>query len=311
MKQEKNNLKVAVMMCCYNGQEYLNEAIQSVLNQSYSNWKLYFWDNQSTDKSAEIFNSYKDKRLNYFLAKDHTNLGGSRSGALDIIEGDLIAILDTDDLWEKNKLEQQVKHFDDEKVGISISNTIFFNKKKSKIAFAKSPPQGYVYYELIKKYYISLETVIIRKSFVDMLEVAFNRKYDYICDMDLLIRLSKICKLSYDHQCLSRWRYHDTSLTSKDPKKFIIEKKKLLSDLDLSNSKNEKKYLIARKKFKENLLISDLINQIIENRRTNFIKLVNEYRVINIKILFLFFISILPLGKKMIIFIRKNYGMII
>ena len=302
---------VSIIMNCHNGEKYLKQSINSILNQSYTNWEIIFWDNFSTDRSSEIIESFKDPRIKIFRSSIYEKLGKARNNALSKCNGKFIAFLDTDDLWEKNKLEQQVKHFDDEKVGISISNTIFFNKKKSKIAFAKSPPQGYVYYELIKKYYISLETVIIRKSFVDMLEVAFNRKYDYICDMDLLIRLSKICKLSYDHQCLSRWRYHDTSLTSKDPKKFIIEKKKLLSDLDLSNSKNEKKYLIARKKFKENLLISDLINQIIENRRTNFIKLVNEYRVINIKILFLFFISILPLGKKMIIFIRKNYGMII
>lgn len=56
---------VSVIMNCYNGSKYLKESIDSVLNQTYSNYEIIFWDNQSTDNSAEIFNSYTDSRLKY------------------------------------------------------------------------------------------------------------------------------------------------------------------------------------------------------------------------------------------------------
>ena len=51
----KDNPLVSILMNCYNGEEYLKEAIDSVINQEYKNWELIFWDNQSTDRSAEIF----------------------------------------------------------------------------------------------------------------------------------------------------------------------------------------------------------------------------------------------------------------
>ena len=54
---------VSVIMNCFNGEKYLREAIDSVLAQTYQNWELIFWDNQSTDSSAEIVKSYDDPRI--------------------------------------------------------------------------------------------------------------------------------------------------------------------------------------------------------------------------------------------------------
>ena len=47
--------KISVIMNCYNGSKYLKESLESIINQTYSDWELIFWDNQSTDSSAEIF----------------------------------------------------------------------------------------------------------------------------------------------------------------------------------------------------------------------------------------------------------------
>ena len=55
-----DNPLISIIMNCYNGEKYLQEALDSVINQTYKNWELIFWDNQSTDQSAEIFNSYVD-----------------------------------------------------------------------------------------------------------------------------------------------------------------------------------------------------------------------------------------------------------
>ena len=56
------NHLVSIIMNCYNGEKYLREALDSVLAQTYDNWELIFWDNRSTDNSANIVHSYNDDR---------------------------------------------------------------------------------------------------------------------------------------------------------------------------------------------------------------------------------------------------------
>ncbi len=88
---------ISVVMNCYNGERFLRQAIESVIGQGWKNWELIFWDNQSTDRSAEIFRSYHDPRLKYFCARKHTFLSEARSLALKKASGDFYAFLDVDD----------------------------------------------------------------------------------------------------------------------------------------------------------------------------------------------------------------------
>ena len=95
-------------MNCYNGEKYLNSAIESIYNQTYLNWEIIFWDNASKDKSSSIALSYNSK-LKYFKSKKTISLGKARNKALSKCSGDYIAFLDVDDLWMPNKLEEQIK----------------------------------------------------------------------------------------------------------------------------------------------------------------------------------------------------------
>ena len=60
---------ITVLMNCYNGERYLTKAVDSIISQTYTNWELIFWDNQSSDSSASLFLEFDDPRLNYFYAK--------------------------------------------------------------------------------------------------------------------------------------------------------------------------------------------------------------------------------------------------
>ena len=92
-----NNPLISIIMNCYNGKQYLDQAIKSVINQTYKNWELIFWDNLSEDNSIKIFNKYKDSRLKLFSAAKHTLLYEARNLAFKKTKGDFIAFLDTDD----------------------------------------------------------------------------------------------------------------------------------------------------------------------------------------------------------------------
>ena len=113
---------VSIIMNCYNGETYLQESINSVLSQTYKNWELVFWNNKSQDKSAEIFKGYEDKRFKYFYANEHSTLHKARNLAIEKSKGDFIAFLDTDDLWNKEKIEQQIRYFKNPDVGVVFSN---------------------------------------------------------------------------------------------------------------------------------------------------------------------------------------------
>ena len=68
----ENKPLITIIMNCYNGELYLTQALESILKQTYSKWELIFWDNQSTDKSAEILNKFNEKRFRYFFSEKHT-----------------------------------------------------------------------------------------------------------------------------------------------------------------------------------------------------------------------------------------------
>ena len=118
--QYNNQPLVSIIMNCFNGEKYLREALDSVVNQTYLNWELIFWDNQSTDESKEIFLSYDDERFKYYYSKTHTLLSEARNCAITKSHGDFIAFLDVDDWWDINKLEKQIPLFKDKDVGIFL-----------------------------------------------------------------------------------------------------------------------------------------------------------------------------------------------
>ena len=60
---------VSIIMNCYNGEKYLEDSLKSIINQTYKNWELIFWDNKSTDNSKKIFKSYNAKYYSYLLFK--------------------------------------------------------------------------------------------------------------------------------------------------------------------------------------------------------------------------------------------------
>ena len=100
---------VSVIVNCYNGQKYLKDCLRSIVNQTYKNWELIFWDNFSTDQSKKVLNEFNDKRIKYFKSKKFLPLYKARNLAIQKAKGDYISFLDTDDLWKKNKLFEQIK----------------------------------------------------------------------------------------------------------------------------------------------------------------------------------------------------------
>ena len=107
---------VSVIMNCHNGSKFLEQSIDSIISQTYKNWELIFWDNVSQDDSKKIINKFSDNRIKYFKSKKFNRLYKSRNLAIQNAKGEFISFLDTDDLWQKDKLEKQMNFFQKMKV---------------------------------------------------------------------------------------------------------------------------------------------------------------------------------------------------
>jgi glycosyltransferase involved in cell wall biosynthesis len=208
---------VSVIMNCFNGEKYLKQAIESVLTQTYQNWELIFWDNQSTDRSAEIFKSYADPRLKYFYAPKHARLYEARNYAIDKCGGEFLAFLDVDDWWFPNKLVKQVALFSDPQVGIVCSNYWFHSERKRKrwLALKRPVATGWVLDELLKSYFVGLVTLVVRRSAAASLEHLCDPRYNMVGDADLVIRLSIAWKLDYVEEPLALYRLHENNESTK------------------------------------------------------------------------------------------------
>jgi glycosyltransferase involved in cell wall biosynthesis len=114
---------VSIIMPNYNCAKYIDETIQSVIAQTYTNWELLIVDDCSKDNSVEIIKSYqaKDDRIKLFINEKNSGAATSRNWALREAKGKWIAFLDSDDLWLPEKLEKQIAFMENNNYHFSFS----------------------------------------------------------------------------------------------------------------------------------------------------------------------------------------------
>ena len=277
MQINSNNYPlVSVIMNCYNGEAYIAEAVKSILDQTYKNFEVIFWDNQSRDKSAIIYKSFKDKRLKYFYAKKHTSLYEARNLAIKKSKGKFISFLDTDDLWTENKLYLQVKKLENKNIGLVYSNYFFLNQitGRKKIAYKKQLPEGIIFQQLLKDYCIGIGTVLMRKSIFLRNKKFFNKKFSIIGDFDLFTRISKNIFFASIQIPLLIYRIHNRSFSNNNYHMYVKELKFFL--------KNEK--ISHRYQFfyvKEKILYIETILNILNNKY--ILSLKNIFQIVSFK----------------------------
>lgn len=118
-----NDFRISVIVPVYNGEKYLKEAIDSILDQSYKPFEIILIDDGSDDKTAEIAAGYK--RSLVYLYQKNSGIAASRNLGVSIAKGDYISFLDADDLWVREKLQVQK-----EKLGADPTMDIIFGMVK-------------------------------------------------------------------------------------------------------------------------------------------------------------------------------------
>ena len=222
---------VSVIMNCLNGSKYLKEAIDSVYAQTYADWEIIFWDNASTDNSAEIAKGY-DERLRYFRGEKTVPLYEARNYAVQRAKGKYIAFLDCDDMWLPRKLEWQVAEFKtDEEVGLVHSNVEILEGNNNIRKMSNMQPSGRVFRQLLRHYGINLQTVMISRTALYSLNEWFDRLLNHAGDTDLFLRIAHDWKLKYLPVVTARYREHGENRSLKFAEDIPVELEYIIGKL--------------------------------------------------------------------------------
>ena len=160
---------VDIILPNYNKEFFLEETINSVINQSYTNWKLLIIDNCSTDNSKKIIQKFtKNEKINIIYLKRNKGVSFTRNLGIRLSSSKYISFLDSDDLWTANKLEDQISFMEKNSYNFTYTDyTPFFIKNKIK-KFKKKiiTPDFFSFETFINDTSISTSSMIMLRNIV-------------------------------------------------------------------------------------------------------------------------------------------------
>ncbi len=178
------NYSVDVIMPNYNKCDYLEQAISSVINQSHKNWKIYIIDDKSNDLSRNILRKYKkNKKMNIYLLNSNKGPAFCRNFGIKKSSSKMIAFLDSDDYWPKNKLKSQLDFMLKNKINFSFTDYYsFYQKGKLVKKIGKTNIAKKLNFDsFIKNSSINTSTMIINRKIIKNIKFKNLKKLeDYI-----------------------------------------------------------------------------------------------------------------------------------
>ena len=209
-------MKISVVMPVYNGEKYLKEAIQSILNQTERDFELLVVDDGSTDNSEVIAKSFNDNRVK-IINKDHSGLIDTLNLGFDKAQGDFIARMDADDISEPNRFQKQLEVMEKENIAICGTQAKTINEKGEVIGEFSYPPlswSGIKYYTLRGNPFIH-PSVMIRRDILNKVG-NLHKFFRHAEDYELWTRIVYKHKAINLPDQLLRYRIHGNQITNKN-----------------------------------------------------------------------------------------------
>lgn len=233
---------VSVIMNCYNGEQYLREAIDSVYAQTFQDWEIIFWDNASTDRTAEIAKSY-DTRLRYFCSEKTVPLGEARKRAMEQVSGTWIAFLDCDDYWFPNKLEAQLKALEGTAHVLCYAGIREVSPDGSLIReILPKYPSGEMLEQQLNQFDINMVTPLLHRQTLAETGLGFDGNVTASEEYNLFVRLAAKGTFCTVPEILGAWRISPGSLTDRQISKWADERYYTLEQLKRENPGIETRY---------------------------------------------------------------------
>jgi glycosyltransferase involved in cell wall biosynthesis len=209
--------KISILICTYNRANFIEKAIQSVLNQTLIDFEIIIMDDDSKDNTEDIIKSLKDSRIKYY--KNETNLGISRNRNLGLSKsaGKYIAILDSDDFWiDNNKLQKQFDFLENNPEYVLIgSNIKIIDEKENFIKNTDFETEDIeIRKKILKSNQIPHSSVMYRKEAIEKVGL-YNEKFSCDEDLDLFLKLGLIGKMKNLKEITTAYTRHSEGFSQK------------------------------------------------------------------------------------------------
>lgn len=221
-------IEVSIIMPAYNASQFISESINSVINQTFTNWELIIIDDGSTDNTREIVQTFvvTDNRIKY-LWQQNGKQSKARNYGISISKGNWIAFLDADDFWLPEKLDRQLRTLLDYKVDFAFSNGFCLDQETRLTTDYNSVNgifSGFELYRIIYKHnYIPILSVIFRRSLINKIGLFDENLLVQGCeDWDYWLRMCKSdTKFLGMDERLFTYRVHKSSTSQNLDKMYI------------------------------------------------------------------------------------------
>jgi glycosyltransferase involved in cell wall biosynthesis len=215
---------VSVVVNCYNGARYLREAMDSIVAQTYPEWEIVFWDNGSTDDSADIARSYGN-RVRYFRATRTTPLGAARNLAIQQASGTYIAFLDCDDIWMPEMLTTLVSAMEEGPWAACYGGVVRIDAAGREIGTWLPPArEGLLLDALLMEFDINVPSVLVRRAALTETGLSFDPTIVASEEYCLFMQLAATRPFRSMPVPVARYRIHDGALTNRTIEKWADER---------------------------------------------------------------------------------------
>jgi len=214
---------LSVVMVVYNGEKYLKQAIESVLNQPFKNFELIIVDDGSTDNTSLILSYYKKKDKRIIVIKNKKNKGSfySRNRAINLSKGCYVAIMDSDDIALPNRFIEQIKFLKQNRHVSAVGSWAKVINSEGAIIGDLKPPTNY---EVIKRQIIRtnclVHSTLMAKKEV-FIEFPYDENLPFAADYDFLIRMVRKYVFVNLPKILIKYRMHNENISTRFRKKQL------------------------------------------------------------------------------------------
>ncbi len=257
--------KISVVMPVYNTkEEYLREAIESILNQTYSDFEFLIMDDSTQDTAKNMILAHSDKRIKYIKNEKKLGLAKTRSKLLKKAQGEYVAVMDSDDISLPERFQKQVK-FLDENPEISILGTWFEFFPETKIIKHPKTPK---YLDILRGCFIGHPTVMLRKKDFEKYDLNYNENCKGAEDYELWSRAIRYLKFYNLPEILLKYRWFGENTSIKE-KNAIEEQNKI-------TRQNMFDFLCDDKKLQK-----EIMNSILHGAHTKLTFLQQIFSIVN------------------------------
>lgn len=224
---------VSIIMPSYNTGRFITKTIESVLAQSYSDWELIIVDDCSKDNTDDVVTQYLvDARIRYI--KNETNSGAavSRNRALREAKGKWIAFLDSDDLWEPDKLEKQIAFMENNGYHFSYTNYIEIDEESIPNGKRVTGPKRITKHGMYNYCWMGCLTVMYDSATVGLIQIEDIKKNN---DYAMWLKVCKKANCYLLDESLARYRKRSGSISNHGYMKLIKWHYKLYREAEKKN----------------------------------------------------------------------------